>query len=229
MAQPAMSPSRPGTANRESQRVPGGFSDDDVQLSPLRPTFETPNGRPGGLSFEDAGSSSLPPLPQGDSSLLHSLSDDEGMRAEGGGSTLNEREMRRQLMDVESSFFPEASFEGHAGGGAVGGDDTFVFVAPRKGDMGPPLHPSNYKGNLNESLKDSSFSPPTPPESYRTPAPPHMDSLDRIGFHEDGEMDDGNTTSSLEAMSSPTAAAAARTVSRVVSMATVGGYETADD
>lgn len=46
-------------------------------------------------------------------------------------------------------------------------------------------------------------------------------------------FDDGTphatNTSSLETMSSPTAAAAARTITRAISMATIGGYETADD
>jgi hypothetical protein len=220
--------SRPGTANEEPQRVPGSFSV-DAEQSPLRPTFQTPAGKPGSPSFEDANSSPLPPLPQGGSSLLHPLSDDGGMRTEGATGALNEREMRRRLMDVESSFLPERSFSGHAGNGAVGADDTFVFGAPKGGDMGPPPRPSVYEGDLGKTTEDSSFSTPTPPESYRTPAPPHIDPLDRTDVHEESGMDDGNATSSLEVMSSPTAAAAARTISRMVSMATVGGYETADD
>ncbi|KAI9772764.1 MAG: Anucleate primary sterigmata protein B [Geoglossum umbratile] len=223
-----MPPSRPGTANKESQRVPGGFSDDDVELSPLRPSFQTAAGKPGSQPFGDVSSSSLPPLPQNDSSLLHPLSDDGATKAEDDGSALNEREMRRQLMDVESSFLPEPSFDGHPGGGAAGADDTFVFGAP-KGDMGPPPHPSVYKEGFGENAEDSSFSPPTPPDSYRTPAPPDTDTLNRMNLHEDGEMGGSDATSPSGATSSPAAAAAARTVSRVVSMATVGGYETADD
>ncbi|KAI9771447.1 MAG: Anucleate primary sterigmata protein B [Geoglossum simile] len=223
-----MSPSRPGTANKESQRIPGGFSDDDVELSPLRPNSQTATGRPCSQPYKDLDSSSLPPLPQGDSSLLHTLSDDGGTRTEGDGSALNEREMRRQLMDVESSFLPEPSFDGHPGGHAAGADDTFVFGALR-GDMGPPPHPSVYKGGFGGNPEDSSFSPPTPPGSYRIPAPPETDTLRRMNLYEGAETGDGNATSPLETMSSPTAAAAARTVSRVVSMATVGGYETADD
>src|SRR5579862_7399137 len=188
-----MPPSRPGTANKDSQRIPGGFSDDDVERSPLRPDSQTATRRPRSQPSEEVDFSSLPPLPQDGSSLLHTPSDD-GTRTEGDGSALNEREMRRQLMDVESSFLPDPSFYGHLGGDAAGADDTFVFGAPR-GDMGPPPHPSVYRGGYSGHTEDSSFSPPTPPGSYRTPAPPDTDTLRRMSLHEDADTGDGNATS----------------------------------
>ena len=73
-------------------------------------------------------------------------------------------------------------------------------------------------------IDDTSESPATPPEMYQTPAPRRAASP---GY---GSGPEHANTSSLETMSSsPTAAAAARTISRVVSMSSIEGYETADD
>ncbi|KAI4254124.1 MAG: hypothetical protein L6R42_007322, partial [Xanthoria sp. 1 TBL-2021] len=72
----------------------------------------------------------------------------------------------------------------------------------------------------------------TPSEMYKTPAPGREGISIRSSMDENEEVDVPAqfNTSSLETMSSsPTAAAAARTVSRAVSMASSKSYETADD
>src|SRR6202043_2281131 len=80
------------------------------------------------------------------------------------------------------------------------------------------------QASVRDAMDDSTASPPTPQNAYSTPAPARTEGSDvSVGL-------EGNTTSSLETMSSsPTAAAARRTISRAISMASTGRSETADD
>ncbi|KAI9822383.1 MAG: Anucleate primary sterigmata protein B [Pycnora praestabilis] len=236
----SLSSSRPSTARQDSQsqsRLPGGFDDDD-ELSPVESEFRDSVERHDEYPSTYHDSSPLPPLPQGDSSVLPAPSEDGANRTDGDLSGYNEREMRRKLMDLESSFLPDASPTGTSGG--TGADNTFIFGASK--EMGPPPHPSTYRAQdtrPKNSSKDMastgepkyiSQSPPTPPESYQTPAPPCDESPQADQPSVTRKADNDDLTSSLESMSSsPTAAAAVRTISRVTSMATLGGYETADD
>jgi predicted nucleic acid-binding Zn-ribbon protein len=68
----------------------------------------------------------LPPLPgDGDDSFLQH--DFREGTAHGDGSVLMDREMKRQLLDIESSFLPEASALPEPRQGQQGADDTYLF------------------------------------------------------------------------------------------------------
>lgn len=227
---------RPQIAHKDRRKVPGGFgADDHDDLSPNKAEFEdsiytnanahAQNSRI--LSLDPASLPSLPPPT--DSSLLYSPSENGENHSEGHLDALDEKAMRMHLNDVESSFLPAVSPIGMTG--RKGADDTYLFDGEqetREGRLSPLKEmPTPVKDDLKdeESSGNSPFSPPTPPNAYRTPAPEQVDSESQADAAEAG-----NTTSSLETMSSsPTAAAAARTVSRAISMASMGGYETADD
>ena len=198
---------------RNHSRVPGGFDTDD-EFSPVKGAFDRSESDHEGLH---------------DSSARHEVEQNGGtppqqreldIRSPGegeGSSTLDEKEMRRHLMDVESSFLPEKSPV--ASKDRSGADDTFVFGSS---------HSEHHRSEEHDPSQVSK-SPDTPPEYYQTPAPGNDRDLpehQRAGT----EYGDQANTSSLETMSSsPTAAAAARTISRVVSLASMTGYETADE
>ncbi|KAK4693710.1 hypothetical protein P7C71_g3742, partial [Lecanoromycetidae sp. Uapishka_2] len=210
-------PSRPSVA-RQPSRVPGGFDTDD-DLSPIKTSFDD-----GSLDQVDAPLRSQADPPHIDESLLS----EDGRSLEGGeGDTyLQEREMRRRLEDVDSTFLPEISPAGQAR--TV---DSSAFSRRYPTSHAPEFPPTNESQMLDVEDEGRSHSPATPPDSYQTPAPGRSAFPSGRNSPETA-IDHGHyNTSSLETMSSsPTAAAAARTVSRAVSMASIdGGYETADD
>ena len=231
----ATSEERPQTAHKDRRKVPGGFgADDNDDLSPDKPEFEdsmfaNANAHAHNKRIPSLDPASLPSLPPPtDSSLLYSPSENGENRSEGHMDELDEKAMQMHLNDVESSFLPAVSPIGMTG--KKGADDTYLFDgAPgsKEGSLSPLKEMSTpAKDTLGtDSGENAPFSPPTPPNAYRTPAPERADPENL-----EGSMEAGNTTSSLETMSSsPTAAAAARTVSRAISIASMGGYETADD
>ena len=220
------SATRPSFPRRRS-KVPGGFDTDD-DLSPIKTEFdhhETDNvaRRPqlGDLpelkpATRDTSSHPEPPSNEGRSAL----GEDQ--------SLIDEKEMRRKLMDVESSFLPQLSPA--AGPPNSGADDTFVHGATlATGDM---HHGDNEAGSILQDFDDrDSQAKQVSPDGLKTPA---TDRGTNMAEEDDDTSEaDGNAhpnTSSLETLSSsPTTAAAARTISRAVSMASVGGYETADE
>ncbi|RDL32649.1 Uncharacterized protein BP5553_09105 [Venustampulla echinocandica] len=229
----ASNDARPQTARKDSRKVPGGFGIDDVDdLSPDKdkfddsifenaPTHEQNNRIP---SLDPTSLPSLPP--PNDSSLLYSHSEDGDAGSDVLGHILDEGKMQRHLNDVESSFLPVPSPISIAENKGV--DDTYLFdraQAPQEA-----LHTDIALENEPHASQNQNgtppMSPPTPSNAYKTPALPQDDSS--VG--DESAMDAGNTTSSLETMSSsPTAAAAARTVSRAISMASAGGHEDAID
>ena len=207
------------------RKVPGGFGIDDTDdLSPNKEQFDDSI-----LAFRNANSqahthnyripsldpATLPSLPPPTDSSLVFVHSDNGQNSDGHMDTLDENAMQRHLNDVEDSFLPAPS--PIAIGEGKGVDDTYLFD-------GAQPHPGGSQ-NLPGELPTEQPWPPTPPSIYQTPAPPEED----LPESADNTTDIGNTTSSLETMSSPTAAAAARTISRAVSMASVGGYVTAND
>ena len=215
-------PTRP-TVARQPSRVPGGFDTDD-DLSPIKTSFYSDK-----LEDYDAPpqshATSITQLPQEDDSSLRSPMLGEG------DTYLQEKEMRRQLDDVDSTFLPESPQAAQV--------QTDVYsISDRPHPNSTILDPQQeasqeFDTNRNQTDRveyDHSSSPPTPPDMYQTPAP----ARDELPSRDSPEtaIDHGHyNTSSLETMSSsPTAAAAARTVSRAVSMASMeAGYETADD
>lgn len=219
---------------RQESRVPGGF-DTDEDLSPIKSQFDLPENDTYEETIDSQTKSTMGILPKSYSTLT-APSEDGRSQMEGEISGLEEQEMRRRLMDMDSSFLPQVSPVGRSDGSGV--DDTFVF-----GGVHPPEDPvvvpedystdqdSESMATAQTALKDDNAqeSPTTPPGMYQTPAPDRemLAKMDEINIALDGDNDN---TSSLETLSSsPTAAAAARTVSRALSMASTGGYETAHD
>ncbi|MCJ1310991.1 Anucleate primary sterigmata protein B [Agyrium rufum] len=84
---------------------------------------------------------------------------------------------------------------------------------------------------MPKEYQDQTDSPPTPPEWYMTPAVGRSEEtpLHDHQQHTPTAADHANTSSFETMSSSPTAAAAARTVSRIVSQSTTRGYQTADE
>jgi len=215
-------PTRPSVA-RQPSRVPGGFDTDD-DLSPIKTSFDSDDFPGSGAPLQSQLSPSAKPLPD-DESLLRSPMAGEG------DTYLQETEMRRQLDDVDSTFLPEISPVARAKT-----NDDIGFGQTHPASTVPGLHRETpqkmeVKPTASNDSEDSPpASPATPPDMYQTPAP-GRDELPSRSSPETA-IDHGHyNTSALETMSSsPTAAAAARTVSRAVSMASMdGGYETADD
>ncbi|KAI4174484.1 MAG: hypothetical protein LQ343_002241 [Gyalolechia ehrenbergii] len=216
-------PTRP-QVGRLSSRVPGGF-DTDEDLSPIKTEFDHED-------FDEYNEDTPSKPPQhahvqsflGDDSSINAVTDEARLNIADEGNTIDEKEIRQKLMDMDSSFFPTASPAARTQ--TPGVDDTYVF-----GDGKAIPKGRTSQAHVDESAPDvgPEASPQTPPEMYQTPAPGREYVSQR---HADEETNDPGhyNTSSLETMSSsPTAAAAARTVSRAVSSASTGGYETADD
>lgn len=216
-------PTRP-QVGRQSSRVPGGF-DTDEDLSPIKTEYdhedlEALDQEPPSKTPQDALSQ---PHFEGESSI-NAVSEDGQSHFTGEGNTVDEKEIRRKLMDLDSSFLPGTSPAAQIR--KSGADDTYVFG----GVHSRPESPSDQPGMDEEKLDvDTQESPATPPGMYKTPAPGREEMAQQYSSHDTNHPDQFNT-SSLETMSSsPTAAAAARTVSRVVSMGSTRSYATADD
>lgn len=213
--------SRPQTARQDSENEAFTFhdfgelmadrSDNDESISMNSHPFEQNRRMP---SFNSMNLTSL--SPPTDSSIVYAHSDNGDNRSEGLLSAVDAKEMERHLDNVESSFLPTVSPIGIQGKAGV--DDTYLFDADRNGGKSPAIETQTPKKNAASSESSGYGSPPTPDGAYKTPGPAHDDS-ERTG----------NTTSAFETLSSsPTAAAAARTISRAMSMASMGeNYETA--
>jgi hypothetical protein len=219
---------------RTARKVPQDYalSDDAYGSSPPKPLFggytfqrtnETAHATNSRRSASDA--TSLPPLDLGPArdSPRFPHSDNGAL----GDDAFDYKEMKRHLMDVESSFLPAPSPVGN--GSNPGIDDTYLFDSTSKARQEtntdtPTRHAANTQ--LPESSDNSPSDPSTPADMYQTPAPSRAYTPDE---HGQVEAEYGNTTSSLESMSSsPTAAAAARTISRAISQASMGNYDYAD-
>jgi len=244
MTEADSSPAPPALAPNDSRIASSTFEMDDADVFPGRPSlFDSSNwseAARSGNARRLPSLGNLPALPPGgtDSSLVyaHELSGEE--KSEGHMDSLDESQMRRHLMDVESSFLTAPS--PLAQGMNPGVDDTYLFDGARKPATTPVVDRISRsrtpaKVAREEGAEEESYLPPQ--SIYHTPG---------VGrdFSAQSEEDSilhngGNTTSSLETMSSsPTAAAAARTVSRAISMASmgydvqgheIGGYGTAED
>ncbi|KAK5653501.1 hypothetical protein OQA88_8760 [Cercophora sp. LCS_1] len=131
--------------------------------------------------------------------------------------------VRQHLQDIESSFTAPLSPIPASNDGV---DDTFLFDSPSKKPAPRPA--SRPLQDVNETADESQFLP------RATPAPAPTNHTDDSQVHDNGHDRSaagvGNATSSLEAFSSsPTAAAAARTISRAVSQASAGLTQELED
>ncbi|KAI9643751.1 hypothetical protein NHQ30_008375 [Ciborinia camelliae] len=221
--------SRPQTARQDSENETFTFhnigdlmadrsdNDDSISLN-----SQVSEGNHPTQSFE---AMNLPSLtPPADSSVLYANSDNGDNRSEGLLSVMDAKAMERHLDNVESSFIPTVSPIGIRT--KTGVDDTYLFDADRNGRMSPELQTPTKGAWSNNEGQSSSNSPPTPDGAYKTPGPAPRYS---VQVEHDDPEEIGNTTSSLETLSSsPTAAATARTISRAISTASIGeNFETA--
>ena len=211
--------------HRKPSHVPGSFDAGDDIGSGTGDPFDSQNH--GSIS-----NSSINHSPPNDASLLPPFDENSPMQAN------NTAIIHKKLMDVESSFLPEFSHLAGPNRRTDGADDTVAFGVPNENlavrqkpiasdVLSPIQEPTNEFFDHSQSGLQS---PQTPPGAYKTPAPEQQ----RLRYNPDHSSEkktpEAPNTSDLETMSSsPTAAAAARTVSRVQSMATMGGYETADE
>ena len=120
--------------------------------------------------------------------------------------------MKRQLMDIESSFLPEPSAQVEATHAHAGVDDTYLFggspghaqSAPGAATLLPKPQPDNVQPADSSILSEE---PPTPADAYKTPA------ARRILPQPNGLTETGPAASNATA-SSPSAEAAKRYLSR---------------
>lgn len=221
-------PTRPPVA-RQSSRVPGGFDTED-DLSPIKTSYDYE-----GDEFPD--SSPVPTEANANMEHKDALGEGEDSMTAGANDTiLQEKEMRRRLEDYDSTFLQSVSpvAPQRSSGDSSGPPRIFSRDAGASEDgMNTDFHQAreedrqiHMEGGADDVVEPNS--PVTPPHMYRTPAPERQEQdLDRPNT----AINDHDNTSSLETMSSsPTAAAAARTISRAVSGASTDyGYETTDD
>ena len=218
-------PSRPPIA-RQSSRIPGGFDLDD-DFSPIKTSFDDGDVAPSVVP--DGHKSWIPQLPEHEAAeALTRPAGEEDSIAEN-ESLLQEKEMRRKLEDLDSTFLQAVS--------PAGPHQTEISTT----ELAPVNEASPEANTRRGTRHDGSV-------AYREPNTEDPFDQDVIGSGQQGPSlgtrhddparapptaihDPHINTSSLETMSSsPTAAAAARTVSRAVSMASLDqGYETADD
>lgn len=153
-----------------------------------------------------------------DSILHHSLdmedddaADDDAHR-QNNQTIIEEKEMQRKLMDIESSFLPEPSTIEIAAAQNAGVDDTYLVGVPSRDHGG-----DSYNPDISRIEEESSISElpriVTDNESDE-PAYNPADPTTTPATNRESELN----TSALETLaSSPTAAAAQRTVSRALS------------
>ena len=200
-------PERPLVTRQRSQ-VPGSFDVDD-DLSPIKTTFNADDM----ASLNETPERTMAETERESKSLTNA--DDSSAILSERDSVLQENEMRRRLNDFDSTFLGEASPATNRASGELSGiseesaqSDAATTIARPPQDTND-FHDSDDKGSH------------TPSETYFTPAPgrtepssPTPEQTPDVGSSDD--------TAALESMSSsPTAAAFARTHSRVVSTSTV--------
>lgn len=165
----------------------------------------------------DMPDSDLPPLPTDDDESFLQANDLGDSQVQGEESALMDREMKRQLMDIESSFLPEASVQVDAAQVPQGADDTYLFGGS-PGHSRPLSRAADTQGSAQPTQisepqdGDSSMwtdGPPTPADAYKTPAPRRPDP------DADDSLDTAASTSDA-LPSSPSAQAAQRNLSRIV-------------
>ena len=208
----ASSPLRPHLS-RQHSKVPGGFETDD-DLSPIKAEFEDV-----GIKLRHEQDSAVANDSDQSSNRIIGSNEDGRSSMPGNDSIVDENEMGRKLLDVESSFMPEFSPIGSSGGPSM----------EKQGSPASLSSSAKASGSYALShLGEDDEPPSTPPQYYQTPAPEREGLSQR---HNSPELRAHHAnTSSLETMSSsPTVAAAARSVSRVISLASMGGYETAEE
>lgn len=164
----------------------------------------------------------LPEIPTDDHSLMES-SETSVEPSEHMSMSMDEGEMHRHLMDVESSFIPDvgqAPFNESGSAGKLGADDTYLELGTA-GHTPPPDHmfgslrrSRSQRSQLQDEISADDVEPETPADAYKTPAPEH---------HYNGDLVDAEESEEVEAEGSPSspAQAAARRHARIASSASI--------
>ncbi|KAI9040486.1 putative anucleate primary sterigmata (ApsB) [Aspergillus affinis] len=184
---------------------------------------ESTTGPSEGQSVHDDTNASfnLPPLPDHDDSSLLPLSSEEGDHERVDDQTMmEEREMRRKLMDMESSFLPEPStIEVAAPNPSAGADDTYLVGVPVE-NAPEPTKLDNIELSLVAPDEEFSRDMAWPNDGVSIPHTPNLrpeddNTVDLETTPAASSDRQGDNTTMLEMIpSSPAAEAAARTVNR---------------
>lgn len=175
----------------------------------IQENTETATGEP---DHDDSFTSALPPLPDHDGSSLLPLSSDDGDRSGYDNQTLiEEKEMRRKLMEMESSFLPEPStIDLPAVQQHTGADDTYLVGVPA-GDTTDPAQPGHQDHSLTVS-EEASYTLATAEDKDQNPQRTRAESENGTTVDDNpntpSEKQEDNATT-LETIESPAAAAAA--------------------
>lgn len=159
----------------------------------------------------DDSASSLPPLPNNDNSLLPPSEDGDRSGCEN-QTLMEENEMRKKLMEMESSFLREPStIDIPAAGQSAGADDTYLFGVPGGDTTEPGPEPPN-RSFEGEGTSDNFASVE---EQDQNPLTPRAEAANNTTMDAasatPSEYQEGNT-SMLERMESSPAAEAARRI-----------------
>jgi hypothetical protein len=148
-----------------------------------------------------------------DSVLHHSLDiEDDDAHRQNNQTVLEEREMQRKLMDIESSFLPEPSTIEMAATENAGVDDTYLVGVPSRDHEEDSYNPEVSRVQEENSI--SELPRIVTHDESEEPAYNPADPTTTPATNRESELN----TSALETLtSSPTAAAAHRTVSRALS------------
>jgi hypothetical protein len=138
----------------------------------------------------------LPPLPPSEDVSILS----PGMPLAVDDSDLLEQDVKRHLMDIESSFIPDSSFPGAAPGAKPGADDTYLFG-------GSPGRPDALAATPAQLRTGSPLKP-----SVEEPVTAHRD--DPLEAEDEDESESENTTNLSDMPSSPAARARERSMNR---------------
>ncbi|KAK0311675.1 hypothetical protein LTR82_014204 [Friedmanniomyces endolithicus] len=198
-------------------------SSNSTLMSPISQQDEEVAGHSEERGLFDRRDSDLTDLPVDDRGFLDDVRQDAPMGLE--GDSMDEGEMRRHFMDVESSFLPEGA-SGEQGG-RTGVDDTYLELG-RPGHtevmqqgLGSPRRSKwvEEQGREQQRGGSSEGEAETPADAYKTPASGlYEDDDEEEGGEEDGGHEDIEGEGSP---SSPAQAAAHRTHARKISTASV--------
>jgi hypothetical protein len=179
---------------------------------------------------DDSNVSHLPPLPDHDDSSLFLPSEDGDHERAENQTFLEEKEMRRKLMDMESSFLPEPStIEVAPSDQAAGIGDTLLIQDNSENAHEPAASETNQSfmtaDNTSHDLISAGEEVPVPQTPSLGPQDDSTMGLDATPTTVSQQH--GEDTTTLEAISSsPAAEAAARSSTRVQSTFSEGSQST---
>ncbi|KAK0790415.1 hypothetical protein LTR02_011928 [Friedmanniomyces endolithicus] len=197
---------------RQGTRGSVDESSTSTLMSPVSQQDEESAGQSEERGLFDRRDSDLTDLPVDDRGFLDDVRQDAPMGLEGDG--MDEGEMRRHFMDVESSFLPEGA-SGEQGG-RTGVDDTYLELGQPGRGAGSAQRSRQVSYQGRESSEEEAE---TPAGAYKTPAGGRYEDDDEE--LDEGEEDNAHEDAEGGSPSSPAQAAAHRTHARNISTASV--------